>query len=111
MGGGKSDEERIRDRAYRLWLEEGQPDGKARAHWELASELIAIEDSQKSTLKPIETGETGPTGEPVEPILAVENEGEFPTLTDQGEGQAAPSRPAAPPRKRAPAKKSSKPKT
>ena len=40
MGGGKSDEERIRDRAYRLWLEEGQPDGKARAHWELASELI-----------------------------------------------------------------------
>ena len=109
MSGGQSDEERIRDRAYRLWLEEGQPDGRARDHWELASELIAIEDSQNSTLKPIQSGETGPTGEPVEPILAVENEGEFPTLTDQGEGQAAPRRPAAP-RKRAPARKASKPK-
>jgi len=32
----------------------------------------------------------GPTGEPVEPALAVENEGEFPTMTDQGEGQQVP---------------------
>lgn len=35
----------------------------------------------------------GPEGEPIEPVLAVVNEGEFPTLTDQGEGQQVPHRP------------------
>ena len=58
--------------------------------------LIAIEDSQLDTLKPVDMGPTGPTGEPIEPLLAVENEGEFPTLTDQGEEQTAPKRRAAP---------------
>ena len=27
---------------------------------------------------------------PIEPVLAVANEGEFPTLTDQGEGEQVP---------------------
>ena len=36
-------EERIRERAYRLWLEEGQPEGKASEHWEKARELLALE--------------------------------------------------------------------
>jgi hypothetical protein len=92
-------DERIRARAYELWKGEGQPHGLADRHWEIASELIAIEESQKDTLKPISSGPTGPTGEPVEPLLAVENAGEFPTLTDQGEEQTAPSAPK--PRKRA----------
>lgn len=35
----------------------------------------------------------GPEGEPIEPTLAVENEGEFPSMTNQGEGQAVPGRP------------------
>jgi hypothetical protein len=97
---------RVRERAYRLWKEEGEPHGLADRHWELARELIAIEDSQNSTLKPIPTGPTGPTGEPVEPLLAVENVGEFPTLTDQGEEQTAPS-PLKPKRPRAKAVKKS----
>ena len=84
--------ERIRERAHLLWIEEGKPQGREKDHWELASKLVAIEESQLSTLKPVEQGETGPTGEPVEPLLAVENEGEFPTLTDQGEARTAPMR-------------------
>lgn len=36
-------EERIRERAYLLWVEEGQPQGKAAEHWEKARELLALE--------------------------------------------------------------------
>jgi hypothetical protein len=59
-------EQRIRERAYRIWLEEGMPEGRHRDHWMLATELIAIEDGQKSTLKPVE--QLGPEGEPIEPL-------------------------------------------
>jgi hypothetical protein len=52
----------------------------------MATELVAIEDGQRSTLKPSEKN-LGPLGEPIEPVEAVRNIGEFPTLTDQGEGQ------------------------
>jgi hypothetical protein len=77
-------EDRIRQRAYRIWQEEGCPEGRADAHWDMASELVAIEDNYASALKPIAT-EMGPSGEPIEPIVSLENAGEFPTLTDQGE--------------------------
>ncbi len=86
-------EERVRARAYRLWQEEGCPEGRADAHWELARELVAIEDNQRLATKPI-----GPAGsnnvlpEPVEFVVAVENQGEFPTLTDEGEGHPYPAR-------------------
>ena len=76
----KSLEERIRRRAYQMWLEEGKPEGRADDHWDKASELIAIEDGQLGTLKPVETTRS-------EPIEAVTNQAEFPTLTDQGEQQ------------------------
>jgi hypothetical protein len=59
----------------------------------MARELLAIEDDYARTLKPVkQTAAIGPTGEPVEPLIAVENSGEFPTLTDQGEEAAYPSR-------------------
>ena len=79
-------EQRIRERAYRIWLDEGCPQGRGLDHWDKATELVAIEDGQRSTLRPIEQN-LGPLGEPIEPIEAVRNAGEFPTLTDQGEGQ------------------------
>jgi hypothetical protein len=79
-------EQRVRERAYRIWLEEGCPEGRELVHWDMATELVAIEDGQRSTLKPIEKN-LGPLGEPIEPVEAVRNAGEFPTLTDQGEGQ------------------------
>jgi len=82
-------EERVRQRAYRLWVEEGCPEGRSDVHWDKARELVAIEDSQKLATKPVQDERPG---EPVEPIEAVENAGEFPTLTDQGEEQPAPKR-------------------
>jgi Protein of unknown function (DUF2934) len=85
-------EERVRRRAYRLWQEEGCPQGRAEVHWDRARDLVAIEENHKLTLKPISGRATGPAGEPVEPLEAVENTGEFPTLTDQGEEQTYPKR-------------------
>jgi hypothetical protein len=75
-------EARIRQRAHQMWLDEGSPEGKADSHWELAKMAIALEDAQPQMLKPIET----PVSEPIEVWV---NQGEFPTLTDQGE-QSAP---------------------
>jgi hypothetical protein len=87
-------EQRVRKRAYRLWREEGCPEGRAEVHWEKARELVAIEDNYQQTLKPVDAPEAqpGPTGEPVEPVQAIENAGEFPTLTDQGEEDGYPRR-------------------
>jgi len=85
-------EERVRKRAHHLWEEEGRPDGRADIHWDKARELVAIEDNYKLALKPVDAEKTGPAGEPIEPISAVENAGEFPTLTDQGEEQTYPKR-------------------
>ena len=34
-------EQRIRARAYRIWEEEGRPEGRAEVHWDMAPELIA----------------------------------------------------------------------
>ncbi len=72
-------DDKIRARAYQLWEEEGRPEGRAEQHWYTARESLAVEESQETTYLPIDTG-TNP-----EPIEAVENAGEFPTLTDQGE--------------------------
>ena len=78
-------ESRIERRAYRIWVEEGCPEGRAEAHWELAKFAVSQEDAQAVMLKPIHHAEA-------EPIEAVQNQGEFPTLTDQGEEQI-PRRP------------------
>ncbi len=85
------DEERIRRKAYELWVSEGKPEGRDRDHWELARELIAIEDSQKTTLRPPPKDDE----EPVEPPEAFENLGDLPGLTDQGEGRPGPTWDAA----------------
>jgi len=77
-------DERIREKAFHLWVEQGKPDGRAEDNWNLARELIAIEDGQMTTTHPVSQEHLG---EPVEPIEALENEGEFPTMTDQGEMQ------------------------
>ena len=45
--------ERIRRRAYQIWLEEGRPEGRETVHWDMASELVAIEDSQTMATKPV----------------------------------------------------------
>jgi hypothetical protein len=87
----KSLEERIRERAYQIWRDEGCPQGREKDHWELASELIAIEDNQLLATKPVHQERLGPHGEPIEPLESIENTGEFPTVVDQGE-QKPPAR-------------------
>ena len=88
-------EERVRRRAYKIWMEEGCPDGRAQVHWDMARELVAIEDNLHSTLQPVPKGAGGnaPWGEPVEPASAAENSGDLPTLDDQGEQNYPPHRP------------------
>ncbi len=41
-------EDQIRERAYRLWLEEGQPQGKDAEHWEKARRLLAREGIEEA---------------------------------------------------------------
>ncbi|WP_075216816.1 DUF2934 domain-containing protein [Mongoliimonas terrestris] len=84
-------ERRVREKAYELWVAEGQPEGRADAHWTEAREIIALEDSNATTLIPLEDS----LGDGAEPALAVENQGEFPDIRDQGDGPAAPSYDAA----------------
>ena len=91
--GERDRDRRIRERAYRLWQEEGCPEGRADVHWDMATELVAIEDNHKVATEPVHPPHgRGPTGEPIEPIEAVENAGEFPTMTDQGEERTFPQR-------------------
>jgi hypothetical protein len=42
-------EQRIRTRAFYIWLDEGCPEGRADMHWDMATELIAIEENQLLT--------------------------------------------------------------
>ena len=86
-------EKRVRERAYKLWQEEGCPEGREDVHWEKACELVAIEDNIGVTLKPVpRSDEFGPYGEPVEPLGPAKNTGETPTLVDQGEEETIPRR-------------------
>jgi len=51
-------EQRIRERAYRIWLEEGQPEGRANEHWRLAEFAVAKQDGLPSN--PSMSSRTGP---------------------------------------------------
>jgi hypothetical protein len=45
-----SDQEaRIRERAYAIWLAEGQPEGRHEEHWHRAAQEIAQEDGAPAT--------------------------------------------------------------
>ncbi|SDR64198.1 Protein of unknown function [Rhizobiales bacterium GAS113] len=68
------DESRIREKAYKLWVADGRPHGRDCEHWELARELVAIEDSQRSTLKPV----AREGGEAVEPCETFERQADTP---------------------------------
>jgi hypothetical protein len=89
-------ERRVRERAYRLWQEEGCPEGRAEAHWDMARELVAQEENQSLTTKPVAEGTAQPPGaEPVEIPEMVEKQADVPNLTDQGDKPAYPKRAVA----------------
>lgn len=84
-------ERRIEDRARHLWEAAGSPIGQLDSFKDEARTLIAIEDDPDAATWPLE--ETLRKGEAAEPVEAVENQGEFPELTDQGESSPLPKWP------------------
>lgn len=76
------DHDRIAAKAHQLWEAAGHPHGRDQDHWDQARELVAIEDSQRDTLLPRDTGAQEPIEEPAE---ALRNLADMPNLTDQGE--------------------------
>jgi len=88
-------EERIRVRAYHLWLADGRPEGRDAEYWERAKELQAIADNPAAGQLPNPMtrhhGEVPPTAEPVEEAEIQANYGEFPTAyTDEGDRETTP---------------------
>ncbi len=86
-------EGRITARARQLWEQAGSPPSRTAADYrDQAAELVAIEDNKHvgRLPNPLADESERPFGEPAEPTLAVRNQGEFPTLTDEGEGVAYP---------------------
>lgn len=92
-------ERRIREHAHQIWLSEGCPEGREAIHRQKARELVAQEDRQQTATEPNPAtrdriwGKDEPqSDEPVEPLLSAENQGDLPTLTDQGEEATYPRR-------------------
>ena len=87
-------EQRIRETAYRLWEEDGRPQGRDLEYWERARELVGMEESRGAGLLPNPmTHPTMATGEPegVEEAEIQQNLGEFPDrFTDQGNREMTP---------------------
>ena len=85
-------EQRVRERAYRLWEENGCPHGRDVELWEQAEDLVAIEENPGAGLLPNPTG-SDPALVGVEEAGIQENYGEAPgRLTDQGDRPQTPSR-------------------
>ncbi len=87
-------DDRIRERAYHLWEQDGRPHGRDLEYWERARELVAMEQSAGAGLLP--NPMTHPlmrTGEPegVEEAEIQDNLGEIPgRFTDQGDRPQTP---------------------
>lgn len=84
----------IRQRAHHIWEREGRPDGRDAEHWQMARSELAIETARDEAKEPNPAAEREEVDhpEPVEPLLAVENQGSFPGLTDQDEESQYPHR-------------------
>lgn len=53
-------EERIRAKAYELWQEAGQPEGREVEHWEEAERMINAQDTDGETDFGVNPEQTGP---------------------------------------------------
>ena len=45
-------DERVRLKAYEIWLNEGKPEGRDAYHWAMAREAVGYEDAARSLLRP-----------------------------------------------------------
>jgi hypothetical protein len=88
-------DQRIRERAYRLWESDGCPHGRDIEYWERARELVGIEESPRAGELPnpaFGADAARDPGGPIEEASLQENLGEFPgRFTDQGDRQPTPS--------------------
>ncbi|MCX2723950.1 DUF2934 domain-containing protein [Roseibium salinum] len=82
---------RIEERARHLWEAAGKPKGQMDEFREEARQLIALEEDPKFATRPVKEATADTDG--AESGIALENQGEFPTLTDQGETTAEPKWP------------------
>ena len=81
----------IRLRAQRMWLEAGSPKGREDEYLERARELQAIVEHPDAGLLPNPmVAHPHPMEQPVEEAELLENLGEFPGRTDQGDRPVAP---------------------
>lgn len=55
-------EERIREVAYFLWLEEGCPEGQADRHWAAAEAVVAAQDASTAASIPPARRRSSPDG-------------------------------------------------
>ena len=53
-------EQRIRTMAYYIWLDEGRPEGRADAHWQMATQSVATEVGSVDLATPPGTGQIKP---------------------------------------------------
>lgn len=83
----------IQSRARRMWREDGCPKGREDEYLERARELQAIIEHPAAALLPnpmIAHPHPAASSEPVEEAELLENLGEFPGRTDQGDRLPAP---------------------
>lgn len=106
-------EQRVRERAYHLWEQEGRPHGRDQEFWERAHALIAIGDNPGATRLPNpEPHPDSPCETGVEEAEIRKNLGEFSDrVADQGEVQQTPAAAPSPRKRKAPAKRPAKPRT
>ena len=86
-------DKQVRLRGRRMWREAGSPKGREDEYIELARELQAFREHPKAGLLPnpmMAHPEPSATEEPVEEAELLENLGEFPGWTDQGDRMQAP---------------------
>ncbi|WP_271199845.1 DUF2934 domain-containing protein [Methylopila turkensis] len=88
---------KLRERAKKLWIDAGSPEGREADYLERAKELAALESNPKAGLEPnpLADGVVTPAerGQPIEEAKLQENLGEFPGLqTDRGDRGQAPGR-------------------
>ena len=88
-------ESRIRERAYKLWQENGCPHGRDADFWEQAEDLVGMEENPEAGLLP-NPSNRDPALIGVEEAAIQENYGEVPgRLTDQGDRPQTPSKRSA----------------
>lgn len=97
----KTHEERVREMAHQIWLVEGCPEGREKAHWELAEAQVAMQEEEEQSRQHESEGDGGHAGRATggEAELDKELADSFPasdalTTTRRESGSGAPDRPA-----------------